>query len=602
MVDRMAWKEALGSLCSSVASRQPTRIKHWNAVVRNMDWRLNSRLVQELRVWHLQGNTVTFNTCLQNCWESILFAMLAEAVEVDVITCNTVLGEVQQWRSKVKILEKLQDMFVEVDVISFNSLLTRAWPLAGCLLEMKGLQLQQTVVSYNAVINTWEAGKWRMVVGLLAGISAVDLVADDVTFVSTISACGRAGQWEHAASLLAVLPDARLSPSRMATNSAISCGHWPLSVHLLFWLQNRSSVSFNAAAAACEKSSRWGSVLSLLDGLGVNGFRRSIVMCNTAISACEGRWLAAEQILRRIPRADVVSYNAVLSACGGGQWNRAQCLLEMIRKHGLRGTLVTFNTAIASLGWPVGLQLLCPDVVSCNALISATNQWQKATWLFEKMLGLQVEGNFVTCSAVVSTSERWTLSLFLLGGLERKMEANEVAYGAVIASCERSEEWQPALAVLSRMPRELEQAVATNTAISACAKCRRWREALFLLQALQISRCADLVSYSSTISACANASEWLQALHIFSQMTELAGLSPDVQCWNASIFACTRAAQWTMALEFLWLGSSKANAITLGACISVCEGVLPRTTLLLVSWVTQLVEEQLAEMSQIGTT
>eukprot|EP00913_Durusdinium_trenchii_P024938 g23406.t1 len=102
--------------------------------------------------------------------------------------------------------------------------------------------------------------------------------------------------------------------------------------------------------------------------------------------------------------------------------------------------------------------------------------------------------------------------------------------------------------------------------------------------------------------ACANASEWLQALHIFSQMTELAGLSPDVQCWNASIFACTRAAQWTMALEFLWLGSSKANAITLGACISVCEGVLPRTTLLLVSWVTQLVEEQLAEMSQIGTT
>ena len=33
-------------------------------------------------------------------------------------------------------------------------------------------------------------GKWRMVVGLLAGISAVDLVADDVTFVSTISACG----------------------------------------------------------------------------------------------------------------------------------------------------------------------------------------------------------------------------------------------------------------------------------------------------------------------------------------------------------------------------------------------------------------------------
>lgn len=29
-----------------------------------------------------------------------------------------------------------------------------------------------------------------MVVGLLAGISAVDLVADDVTFVSTISACG----------------------------------------------------------------------------------------------------------------------------------------------------------------------------------------------------------------------------------------------------------------------------------------------------------------------------------------------------------------------------------------------------------------------------
>ena len=49
MVDRVAWKEALGSLCSSVASRQPTRIKHWNAVVRNMDWRLNSRLVQELR-------------------------------------------------------------------------------------------------------------------------------------------------------------------------------------------------------------------------------------------------------------------------------------------------------------------------------------------------------------------------------------------------------------------------------------------------------------------------------------------------------------------------------------------------------------------------
>ena len=62
-----------------------------------------------------------------------------------------------------------------------------------------------------------------------------------------------------------------------------------------------------------------------------------------------------------------------------------------------------------------------------------------------------------------------------------------VSFSAGISACEKGEQWQWALALLSEMMREAKleaNVISYNAGISACDKCGQWRQALSVLSEL----------------------------------------------------------------------------------------------------------------------
>ncbi|CAK0903291.1 unnamed protein product [Prorocentrum cordatum] len=136
----------------------------------------------------------------------------------------------------------------------------------------------------------------------------------------------------------------------------------------------------------------------------------------------------------------VISYSAGISACEKGeQWQRALALLSEI--------------------WEVKLE---PDVISYSAGISACKkgkQWQWALALLSEMREAKLEPNRDAggeAGARRHQLQRWDQLVqerraVAMGMREAKLEPNVISFSAGISACEKGEEWQWALALLSEM-------------------------------------------------------------------------------------------------------------------------------------------------------
>ena len=72
--------------------------------------------------------------------------------------------------------------------------------------------------------------------------------------------------------------------------------------------------------------------------------------------------------------------------------------------------------------------------------------------------------------------------------------------------------------------------VSYNAGISACEKGEQWQRALALLSEMWEAKLEpDVISYSAGISACEKGEQWQRALALLSEMWE-AKLEPDVIC------------------------------------------------------------------------
>lgn len=108
-------------------------------------------------------------------------------------------------------------------------------------------------------------------------------------------------------------------------------------------------MSFNAAIDACGRAGQWRAALSLLDKMSSAGVPRGTITYNAVIAACgKGKeWARAVSLLHEmlarqaktdgdlapVPMADVVSYSAAIDACvRAGEWEEAIALVELLRR------------------------------------------------------------------------------------------------------------------------------------------------------------------------------------------------------------------------------------------------------------------------------
>ncbi|CAK0808031.1 unnamed protein product [Prorocentrum cordatum] len=243
-------------------------------------------------------------------------------------------------------------------------------------------------------------------------------------YVATVSACRKAGQWQHALSVFSEMWEAKLEPN---------------------------VISYNVGISACEKGGQWQRALALLSEMREAKLEPDVISYNSGISACEKgeQWHRALAQLNQMCEAklepNVISFTAGIIACAKGeQWQPALAQLNQM--------------------WEVKLEL---NVISYNAGIIACGkgrQWQPALALLSEMREAKLEPNVIspTIAGSARALQRWDQRVregraVAAGACAAKRDAggeagaNVISCSAGISACEKGDQWQRALALLSEM-------------------------------------------------------------------------------------------------------------------------------------------------------
>jgi pentatricopeptide repeat domain-containing protein 1 len=180
---------------------------------------------------------------------------------------------------------------------------------------------------------------------------------DQVTYSTTILACGRAGQWAKAIQLLNQMieqrsgerPELILRAYNATISACAKAGQWREALNLLQTMEQQGPkpgiVTINSVISACARGGEVGTALGLLSSM--NG--GSGTAASDGVSDSESRLL--EQAASRFEgvSADVVSFNTAMGGCvRSGQWKEASQLLEVMEAadSAINPDLISYNTAI----------------------------------------------------------------------------------------------------------------------------------------------------------------------------------------------------------------------------------------------------------------
>ncbi|CAE8596114.1 unnamed protein product [Polarella glacialis] len=354
---------------------------------------------------------------------------------------------------------------------------------------------------------------------------------------AAISACEKAGKWQHALDLLSQMPQMRVSPTVMCYSAAISACEkgrkWQLALCTLGHMEESGippdSIIFNAVISACEKGGEWQLALGLLQNIFEMRLLPTVISYSAAISACEkgGQWQLALDLLAVMPQMrcepNVVSYSSAISACEkGGQWQLAMELLAEMPERRISPNEVSYNAAISACEkgreWQLALGLLTqmpenkvtPSRISFNAAISScTEYWQMAIDILGRMPQMMIQPNEISCSAAITACGKGS-ALGLLNEMPaRGLTPNVVSYNA---ECVRE---GPRVAEGSRPPDlDARELGVPPDAVS------------------QAGVLPDLIGYSAAISACDTAGEWQPALSVLEVANKLRETLGSTAAWQ----------------------------------------------------------------------
>ncbi|OLQ02786.1 Pentatricopeptide repeat-containing protein, chloroplastic [Symbiodinium microadriaticum] len=205
----------------------------------------------------------------------------------------------------------------------------------------------------------------------------------------------------------------------------------------------------------------------------------------------------------------------------------------------------------ATHSWQWSLQLLHfggePDLIRRNSALGATRsggQWEVALGI-ASLLGaarLQVDAvGQAEVAGAIANAGRWALALSFFRGLSIQGHSLDTALCSLITTaCVDASEWQRALHLLDDLTalRLQADAVSCNTRLWAVAA-NSWQSALRELACAAAAGRVDAVSLGSAISACGQTGRWRHSLRLLEQFNSETPFN-EIAC-NAAIGACETA-------------------------------------------------------------
>eukprot|EP00439_Symbiodinium_sp_Y106_P075815 s1435_g15.t1 len=346
-------------------------------------------------------------------------------------------------------------------------------------------------------------------------------------FNKVLSALDKGDQWERAELVLQRAGGLRLEPDMYSLGAGLSAlarhRHWAGATSVLQWGQKEklqaSEVIFNSLMSSCDRSDRWITAFDVFRTL-----YKALLQPSPASFSCWSRWPAAAEAIPAIRQEGLqpsqINQGVAMKAFQLAEfWQCAMCLMQETWKGTIIIDQVTTSSAMTALErgryWKMALHLSGPgaDVVRIGA------------------------------EAAAAAAAGWLQALsWLRRAAELSLRIGVVAFGAILAACEKSGMWSLALQILRSMTLASveENTITCNSVLSACEKAGQWSAAVAFLEACRSRRVAtDALSQNAVISACEKAWHWRMA-------TVLLPGSDEVGC-NAAISACEKASCWHLA-------------------------------------------------------
>lgn len=359
----------------------------------------------------------------------------------------------------------------------------------------------------------------------LAEMQEIKISADNIAYNSAISACAKAGIWEHAFSLLEEL-------------------------HLQKLLADL--VTFCALTSACEKGQQWEIALNLVQQVMPRskggGVSPSIVTYSALVSALGrgGEWIKATEICNEVMamaskmKPNEVFCGAMINAYAvSNEWSKGLQFLFEMPEMKVKRNEVTYNAAIAGLEgqahWQLAVSVLQhmslemkPSKISYHALVRVCNQahaWQNALCILE-----HISLKFDDENAVASRDTSWA---------------------ARISAYNQGSQWQAAIHLAFQLAGSFQTALPKSyaTALAACGSQGRWHLVMALFEYI-LKTTADAVD-SSHLQAAINFSQsWEWSIWLLDKAQENA-FELSHATFNSALSTFRRSSQWTMALAAL---------------------------------------------------
>ncbi|CAE7222215.1 Abcg8, partial [Symbiodinium necroappetens] len=343
-------------------------------------------------------------------------------------------------------------------------------------------------------------------------------------FNKLLSALDKGDQWERAELLLQRAGGLRLEPDMYSLGAGLSAlarhRHWAGATSVLQWGQKEklqsSEVIFNSLMSSCERSGRWKTAFDVFRTL-----YKALLQPSPASFSCWSRWPAAAQAISAIRQEGLqpsqINQGVAMKAFQLAElWQCALCLMQETWKGLIEMDQVTTSSAMTALErgrhWEMALHLSGPgaDVVrlGAEAAAAAASGWLQALSWLRRAADLSLQIGVVAFGAILAACEKsgmWSLALRILRSMARaSVEENTITCNSVLSACEKAGQWSAAVACLeaSRSRTVATDALSRNAVISACEKAWHWRMATVLLPG------SDEVGCNAAISSCEKVSGW----------------------------------------------------------------------------------------------
>ena len=389
-----------------------------------------------------------------------------------------------------------------------------------------------------------------------------------------MDACEKACHWSEAIQVLHGLPERRMPQETILLNSALSAcgkaGFWLMASSLL---HEPNAVSFNALLAAvgdADAPGPWEAGQEILGSMRARSFRPDLISCNSLMTILERKllWRQAQILGHHLAehriQADVVTQNGLLAAHGRAQhWAMANSLLSGRDQ-------VAVMACMTASPWQVALEMADSDLqVAILAACERGGAWQLA--LAQPLCDShELSAALGACTASHVADKAVKLGKEMVA---TQLELDLVATNALLGAWARLRGWSRSLELMPREP----DLLSFSAGLTACAL--RPREALDLWDALACYGLRpDCVALGCAMAACQNGHLWREVLNLWRESpgTEALQIAERAMALAGQSLALTRllgqaTATGGLACEVLWKGL-RWSSFGFRVCVVTSQG------------------------------